>query len=67
MKNSHQNAEIEHQLTEIVNRMAGDIRRLETADRVLNANDLQQSLTRSMRAASDTEIEGLLLKEVKIF
>jgi len=67
LKNSHQNAEIERQLTEIVNRMAGDIRRLETADRVLNANDLQQSLTRSMRAASDTEIEGLLLKEVKIF
>ncbi len=67
LKNKDQNLEIERNLTAIVNRMAGDIRRMETLDRGLNMQELQKNLTNSVRSAGQTEIDGLLLKEVTIF
>jgi flagellar basal body-associated protein FliL len=67
LKNSQQNAEVEKKLTDIVTRMASDLNRFDSKDQKLDIQDLRKSLRKGVQSSGNTEIEGLLFKEVHIF
>jgi flagellar basal body-associated protein FliL len=67
LKNRGQNAELERKLTDIVSRMASDLNQFDTKDQKLDIQDLRKSLQKGVQSSGNTEIEGLLFKELHIF
>jgi flagellar basal body-associated protein FliL len=67
LKNSGQNAELEKKLTDIVTRMASDLNQFDSKDQKVDIQDLRKSLRKGVQSSGNTEIEGLIFKEVHIF
>ena len=67
LRDRRQNAAVERKLSDIVSRMAADLNRFDSQDKQIDLQELRKQLKKGVQAAGDTEIEGLILKEVLMF
>lgn len=67
LKNRGQNAELERKLTDIVTRMASDLNEFDTKDQKLDIQDLRKRLQKGVQSSGNTDIKGVLFKELHIF
>lgn len=67
LEDSAQNVEVDRKLSEIVTRVAADLNRMDTGSEQLDIQELRERLQKGVQSAGETEIEGVLFKEVLIF
>jgi len=65
--NGENTGDVEKRLSDIVTRVSADLNRIDTGDQQLDIQDLRDRLKKGVQAAGETEIEGILFKEVLVF
>tara|TARA_R110000787_G_scaffold31334_12_gene83267 strand:+ start:251 stop:1024 length:774 start_codon:yes stop_codon:yes gene_type:complete len=65
--NGEKTGDVEKRLSDIVTRVSADLNRIDTGEQQLDIQDLRDRLKKGVQAAGETEIEGILFKEVLVF